>query len=363
MSINGNQKALFEEFEIIEKKEQGAFYFTKDKQRGFLTITLGYKDIDPRKCIEAKIAPTEGSNLFSLKINDNDFLWYNPELPLADFVTGTPVLFPFPNRIEDAMWKWKGKAYLQKKNGIPIQLHSLVYNEKTWEHSDPVFEDQSVLLKTYINVDESHPIYKGYPFKFLLSLNFRITANKFTISYEVKNRDNKEMPFGFALHPYFAKLSGENGTLICVPFKYWYENRTDVDETFLCKRLEEYLQIPNILPSGKLLSTDTEGKDLKNAVPVSSVNLDHVFTGLIEGKFPYIDYTSLRLRLHILSSNDFTHSVVYTPLKTPYFCIEPQTCSTDAVNLYESGIDNSNLIILYPGNEHIGYVDFIPEYY
>jgi len=348
---------------VIEQKEHGSFYYKKDNTEGFLSIALGCKNEDPKKRLEAKIAPKEGSNLFSFKVGENETIYYDPELPLADFLVGTPVLFPFPNRIENAMWTWKGKTYLQKKNGIPVQLHSLVYDEKSWEYNGPEFGSDSVSLTTFIDINEAHPIYKGYPFKCRLSLIFQLTSVKLSITYMVENKDTAEIPFGFALHPYFTKLSGETGTQISVPCQYWYEARTDVDETFLNKLAGGFSQVPNILPTGKLMDADTEGNNLKSAQAVGDLNLDHVYTGCLEGKNAYIDYTSLKMKLNIKSSSDFTHAVVFTPQGKPYFCIEPQTCSTDAINLHARGIENAHLMILPAGQSHTGTVDFMPEHY
>ena len=359
---SSEQKELRQKPEIIEKKEQGSFYYIKDNKSGFLVITLGYKDKDPSKCMEAKIAPTEGSNLFSFKMGENDFIYYDSEMPLAAYVTGTPVLFPFPNRIEDAMWTWKGRTYLQKKNGIPIQLHSLVYDE-VWEYIEPKFGIEEVFFSTYLNVNKDHPIYKGYPFEFRLILTYKLTNQNLSVTYKVENRDNKEMPFGFALHPYFTKLSGENDTLISVPALYWYEARSDVDKVFLNKYKRSFELIPNILPTGRLICVYNGGKNLIYPVPVGSVNLDDVYTGFLPGNNSYIDYTTLKLRLNLLCSSDFTHAVVYTPLGKPYFCIEPQTCSSDAINLYAKCIDFPNIIILPQGHMYTGTVSFVPEHY
>jgi aldose 1-epimerase len=359
---NSEQKGSGEKAEIIEKKEQGSFYYIKDNKSGFLVITLGYTDKDPSKCMEAKIAPTEGSNLFSFKMGKNDFIYYDSEMPLADYVTGMPILFPFPNRIEDAMWTWKGRTYLQKKNGIPIQLHSLVYDE-VWEYIEPKFGMEEVFFSTYLNVNKDHPIYKGYPFEFRLMLTYKLTSQDLTVTYNVENRDNKEMPFGFAIHPFFNKLSGEKDTLISVPALYWYETRSDVDKVFLNKYKGGFELIPNILPTCRLKCVYNDEKNLINPVSVGSVDLDNVYTGFLPGDNSYIDYTTLNLKLNLLFSNDFTHVVVYTPQGKPYFCIEPQTCSTDAINLYAKGIDFPNIIILAPDYMYTGTISFVPEQY
>lgn len=359
---NREQKELQQEELVIEKKEEGSFYYIKDNKSGFLVITLGYKDKYPSRNLEAKIAPVEGSNLFSFKMGKNDFIYYDPEMPLADYVTGMPILFPFPNRIEDAMWTWKGKTYLQKKNGIPIQLHSLVYDER-WEYTQPKFGIEEVFFSTYLNVNKDHPIYKGYPFEFRLILTFKLTSKNLSITYKVENRDNKKIPFGFALHPYFTKLSGENGTLISVPALYRYETRSDVDKVFLNKHKGSFELIPNILPTGRLKCVYTSGENIIDPVPVGSVDLDDVYTGFLPGYNSYIDYTALRLKLNLFCSSDFTHVVAYTPKGKPYFCIEPQTCSTDAINLHAKSIDFPHIIVLPQGYVHSGTVSLVPEHY
>ncbi|EKQ58098.1 MULTISPECIES: aldose 1-epimerase [unclassified Clostridium] len=345
----------------IEKNQQ-SFYYIKDDKSGFPVITIGYKDKDPSRSLQAKIAPTQGSNLFSFKIDEYEFIYYDPEMPLADYVTGTPVLFPFPNRIEDAMWTWKGKTYLQKKNGIPIQMHSLVYDE-SWEYIEPELGKDGVFFSTYLNINKEYPIYKGYPFEFMLILTYKLTKEGLYVTYKVENRDNKEMPFGFALHPYFTKLSGENGTFISVPALYRYEIRSDVDKVFLNKYKGGFQLVPNILPSGRLKCVYTSGKNLIYPVPVGCVDLDDVYTGFLPGKNSYIDYATLKLRLNLLYTPDFTHTVAYTPKNKPYFCIEPQTCSTDAINLYAKGIDFPHIIILPQGYSYSGTINFEPEYY
>ena len=260
------------------------------------------------------------------------------------------------------MWTWEGKTYLQKKNGIPIQLHSLVYDERSWNYTEPLIEADSISLTTYIDIDKQHPIFRGYPFVCSLSLIYRLTSEGLKIIYRVENKDTHDMPFGFALHPYFAKLSGEDGTLISVPCDYWYETRNDVENTFLCKYAGGFIQIPNILPTGRLIDVDSGGNNLKEPVPVGNLDLDHVFTGFVDGRNSYIEYKTLKLRLNIVCSNDFTHSVVFTPPRKPYFCIEPQTCSTDAVNLHNKGIKHAHLMVLEKGKVHTGEVNFLPHF-
>ena len=76
-----------------------------------------------------------------------------------------------------------------------------------------------------------------------------------------------------------------------------------------------------------------------------------------------IDYRTIGLKLYMASSDDFTHMQVYTPKGRKFFCVEKQTCSTDAHNLYAKGYEKeAHLLVVEAGKEHDGYVEFSYEY-
>jgi aldose 1-epimerase len=56
----------------------------------------------------------------------------------------------------------------------------------------------------------------------------------------------------------------------------------------------------------------------------------------------------------------FRELVLYAPEQRPVICFEPYTCTTDAVNLEERGID-SGLNRLSPGETLKGTMRIIPE--
>jgi galactose mutarotase-like enzyme len=60
----------------------------------------------------------------------------------------------------------------------------------------------------------------------------------------------------------------------------------------------------------------------------------------------------------LATSREFTHAVVYTPDR-PTFCIENQTSSTDAHNLFAHGFKReSHLLVVAPGKTARGSVDW-----
>jgi len=330
------------------------FYFKEDRTEKFSFVELGF--IGEEHSHSIKVAVEKGNNLFSYVIDGNETIFYDPSLPLDSFVAGTPLLFPFPNRIEDSMWSWKGKTYLHKKNGVPIQLHSMIYDENSFEYETPVEREDSITLKTFIAVDESHPIYKGYPFTFRLIFNFILTKKGLDIEYILENLSGEEMPYGLGYHPYFTKLSGDKGTKITVPCRYHYEIRTDADKEFLNKIPGGFAMVNNILPSGNLIGAKGTGFDLFPPKSLCALDLDAVYTNLDKNPTATIDYTDIGLKLSINGSEEFKHYVVYTPPGKEFFCIEPQTCSTDAINLYARGVEHVGLLTCKPNEKAKGTV-------
>ena len=319
-------------------------------------IELGYNGEAHSHSV--KIAVSHASNMFSYIIDGNETLYYDGKSPLASFAVGNPLLFPFPNRITDAMYTWKGTTRLQKKDGIPIQLHSMLFDETSFTHDAPAATDVCASLTTRIRVDENHPIYRGYPFAFLLEFTFTVDEKGVSIGHRLNNLSGEDMPYGIAYHPYFNKLSGEDETYIHVPCTYMYEEDTDVEPEFFNKTAAGLGMIPNVMPTGNLLEVAGTVADILKPTPVGQIDVDTVYTSVAPNPTATIDYRKQGFKLSISGSEEYQHYVVFTPQGKPYFCIEPQTCSTDAINLYARGLDHVNLLICPAGKNIEGVVHY-----
>ncbi len=156
------------------------------------------------------------------------------------------------------------------------------------------------------------------------------------------------MPYGFALHPYFNLLPERAKTLVTLPARRVMEADSD------------------LLPTGRMLdvsSTMYQMFNLSQPTPVHQLRLDHVYTDLPAKSASVIAYPGLDLRLNITTSEDFTHTVIYTPADEPYFCLENQTCSTDAINLANQGQQEiAHLLEVQPGETATGYIHYAVEY-
>lgn len=275
-----------------------------------------------------KVDPKHGSNLVSLKFNGQELIYCDQKLLVNHDFTGNFVLWPFPNRVRGRKYKFNGQEYSLAKVKVPRGnfplIHGLVRDEK-WQ-----VKKTATGIKTWIEIQPGFKYWECWPWKSRLSLEYKVLQNKLRIIYQVENLDSKELGFGFALHPLFKDV-----TAIKIPFKKVMEADKE------------------LLPSGKLLAADYNRK-----IPVSELNLDHVFLEKISGQWPEIWFGD-KLKLIIKTSADLTHCVVYTGEKDKFSCVESQSCSTDAHNLDAKGLTKeAHLIRLKPFGFAQGWIDY-----
>jgi aldose 1-epimerase len=157
------------------------------------------------------------------------------------------------------------------------------------------------------------------------------------VTYQVHNKSARTLPFGFALHPYFSTLGDKHDVFISIPAQAVME----ADE--------------EMLPTGRIFDVNKvmyAMYDLREPLPVDYLKLDHVYTRLNQPAPSIVDYTRLAMQLHISATDDFTHAVIFTPEQLPSFCIEYQTCSTDAINLHHQSSalrEAAHLLEVQPG--------------
>lgn len=322
------------------------FFAAYETVCGRRSVVLGYRPEAPEEReLLAKVCPELGGNLYCFQVGGHDVIHYDNQFGLDSYYTGNPILYPFPNRIENCRYGFDGVRRWQMKNGIPIYLHSLVYDEP-WAYRPPEVQSDGVTLEIYLSVDERHPVYEGYPFRHTVTITFRLARTGLEISHKVENEGEKTLPFGISYHTFFSKLSGDEGTLLTVPARHMME-------------LTEAL-----LPTGRLLEVEGQLFDLRTPVPVGRLDLDNCFTTMASGKPVVVDYTTIGLLIKMTSTDDYTHMQVFTPPGRPFFCVEKQTCSTDAPNLDAKGYPvEAHLLTVKPGESHTGRVEFQLEFY
>jgi aldose 1-epimerase len=310
-----------------------------DARTGWDIIVLRYRDPGaPARSIEVKVAPDAGGNLFSWNVDGNELLLQPATLgELKEQRAGTPLMFPTVNRVRDAHMVFEGRDFSFEPNSGKNFIHGLARRRPF--AVGPVAAKPSVATaQVALDWDDRQPDFAHFPIKHRLTLSFTLRKASLQIAYQVDNLDRVRLPFGFGLHPYFRIPGDRDGVTVTAP---------------LDKRMEaiEYL------PTGTLLPVANTTYDLRQGRPLSQLLLDDAYFGMTPDKAATFTLAATGLRVQLGGSADFTHLVVYTPPDKPFFCIENQTSSTDAHNLYARGKKReAHLQVIAPGKSKSGVV-------
>ncbi len=189
-------------------------------------------------------------------------------------------------------------------------------------------------------------LFKLFPLAHTLSLNIEALDNGVRWTYSVDNtKGGKPVPFGFAIHPYILYQGPREKTYITIPTTNLMESE-------------------KLLPTGKLLDLAGSKYDARQPKSLEGFLSDDVYFGMKSSAPTIIDFRQPRIKITLKASEDFTHLVLYTPKDEPWFCVENQTCSTDAHNLFARGLKKeSHLQVVEPGKVASGHVEMRFESY
>lgn len=311
-----------------------SYRFDKHRQMGFQVVRLSCAGSDPDPSAEKSVAqftPEIGSNLFNFKVDGIDYLLDINKDTDPPKLLGTPILYPTPNRVRDAQFTFAGRSFKFKPNNNANFIHGLV-RDQLWTYDKPVAAGDSVSISTSITFEPGKDIYDLFPIRNTLKLTYILKADAIRFDFSIHNDDNQSpLPFGLAIHPYFCIIGPRESVRLQVPAQKWME-------------------AIDLLPTGRLIDLENAPADLRKPVRLSQLNLDDVYWGIEPNNPQVIYYDSIGKKVTLTASDFFTHSVIYTPQRSAFFCIENQSCSTDAHNLYAQGLKKeAHLSILAPG--------------
>ena len=297
----------------------------------------------------AEVCPALGFNCFRWHVRGRELLFCDPHFFEDGRPTrsGIPVLFPFPNRIRAGRFTWAGKTYQLPLNDSTKQnaIHGFACR-RAWRVLDQGGDANSAWLigefQASVDAPESRPF---WPADHRLRLTCRLFADRLQLEAVVENPDQVPLPFGLCYHPYLRLPEpvggGEPDAAVLAPAR-------------ACWPLEASL------PTGKPVAIDA-ALDLNTPRPYHDLHLDQVLTGLDLTPDPVSGGLCWRARVEDVSlyaAPAFRELVVFTPPHRRAMCFEPYTCTTDAINLQQQGID-AGLLVLPPGGRWAATVDLV----
>lgn len=145
------------------------------------------------ECLSAKINDF-GAELSSLKSKQSgvEYLWQgNPSI----WNGRSPILFPIIGQLLNGKFTINGNDYYLPKHGFARErFFSLSQSEDSYAKFTLSSDDKSI------------PV---FPFRFELSVSFKLDNNRIIVSHEVFNKDEKEMYFSIGAHPGFNCALGD----------------------------------------------------------------------------------------------------------------------------------------------------------
>jgi aldose 1-epimerase len=260
--------------------------------------------------------------------------WLRPA-PAAALVGGDPYevaaafpLVPFSNRIRDGRFRFEGRPVVLPPNRS-TERHSIHGHgwQACWTCLD---RTPAVALLEYRHAAGA------WPWAYRATQRLVLTPERLTVELTLSNESEARMPAGLGWHPYFPRTPR---TMLTAPVTAMW--LTD----------EQMLPAELVPPA--------PARDPSAGVPADRVALDNGFVGW--SRRAVIDWPERGARLVMTATSPLDVLVVYTPSGRPYFCAEPVSHVTDAVNLAASGRIDTGLRVLEPGETLRAAVTLAPE--
>jgi aldose 1-epimerase len=262
--------------------------------------------------------------------------------------SGIPLLFPFPNRIRGGRYSWDGKDYelpesLVGYEGAGNAIHGFCL-DRPWRVVAQTESSVTGVFRISQDAPERLPLWPtDGEIEICYSLNDACLRGDIT----VRNPTDVPLPWGFGNHSYFriplAVDSNAGDCTIHAPVsKQW--------------------ELDDCLPTGRVLHEDNV-LSLSDGPAFDKLKLDDVYTGVqsVDGvvECRIVD-PQAGTQIVQRCDDSFREIVAFTPPWTTAVCLEPYTCTTDAINLQQRGVD-AGLRVLPPGEVWKGWIEIAVE--
>ena len=270
------------------------------------------------------VAPRVGAGIVWLRsVNRGDITWrWLREVPQEDPISpsniGCFLLAPFSNRIAFAKFNWMGqeRSLIDAPMMGPHAIHGVAWTA-TWE----VIEHSTETLELVLDRNEA-----DWPWKFHARVHYSLDEEGVRIRLSLRNDSDTAMPSGLGFHPYFPVS----------------------DDVTLRADVAAMVTNSNLMLPEKLNANAPSVAELRRGASLPR-GLDNGFAHW--SGTATICWPTAHKAMRIETRPRAQWAVLYTPVDSNYFCFEPVTHQTNAHNMTVSGISDSGLLSLQPGDE------------
>jgi aldose 1-epimerase len=236
-------------------------------------------------------------------------------------------MVPYGSRIRHARFLFCGREVVESPADGRHALHGHGWR-RPWAVTERA-EDRLVL--------EYEHSAANWPWPYRARQRFALTPETLEITLELENRSEALMPAGLGFHPFFPRTPE---TMVEARTSGVWFTDTELLPT-------EHAAVP-------------AGWDLAGGRRVAELALDNVFTGWAGDAV--VTWPERRARLRLSATQPLlSFLVLYTPRERDFFCIEPASHVTDAINLAREGVAETGLRVLAPEARRAAHMSLRPE--
>lgn len=260
-----------------------------------------------------------GAELTSIQYNGKEILFQGAQVLDNNgniyWKRQAPILFPIVGQLKNSQTQIEGEIYEMSQHGFARDMDFEEISKTENKHHYMLKYNEGTLKK--------------YPYKFELNVIYEIIGDTLTVTYKVKNIDDKTIYFGLGGHPAF-NCDYSNGEYEIV----FSENEDKIVFLKLKNGLIDTEKAQNILQDNKIyLKEDTFDND---AVIMKNLKSNKVILQNHETnqKILEFDFTG------------FPYLALWSKKGAPFVCIEPWQNTADKIDSVQIYKDKENIIEL-----------------
>lgn len=266
-----------------------------------------------------------GAELTSVQYNGKEMMFQGAQVIDSNgniyWKRQAPILFPIVGQLKNSQTQIEGEIYEMSQHGFARDMDFEEISRTENEHHYMLKYNEETLKK--------------YPYKFELHVIYEIKGDTLTVTYKVKNIDDKTIYFGLGGHPAF-NCDYSNGEYEIV----FSENEDKIVFLKLKNGLIDTEKAQNILQDNKIyLKEDTFDNDaviMKNLKSNKVVLQNHE----TNQKILEFDFTG------------FPYLALWSKKGAPFVCIEPWQNTADRIDSTQIYKDKENIIELLKDKEY-----------
>lgn len=260
-----------------------------------------------------------GAELTSIQYNGKEMLFQGAKVLDGNgsiyWKRQAPILFPIVGQLKNSQIQIEDKTYEMSQHGFARDMDFEEISKTENEHHYILKYNEETLKK--------------YPYKFELHIIYEIIGDTLTVTYKVKNIDDKTIYFGLGGHPAFNCNYNNGEYEIAFP-----EQEDEIEFLKLKNGLIDTEKAQNILQDNKIYlkenTFDNDAVIMKNIKSNKVVLQNHE----TNQKILEFDFTG------------FPYLALWSKKGAPFVCIEPWQNTADRIDSTQIYKDKENIIEL-----------------